>query len=706
MFGLGRVADHLSAVLARPAAGIPPRLDLFWATLQPTNPTNAPAGQNDTWSPGFLDTLHAQCVANGITHAVGCLSYSPGWAGGSGDGHQLPRGATSGSLDYANICRLILWYWHTQGYDDDVKLYLERWNEPQNGFAGPVSTTLRSNYIKLLQTSALACRAGQIVGREADWPLPHFSAGDDLWTGGTGAAWPVGSPYRHLNWLQSIVDADADCFDHVAFHPYPAGCDLGTLNNYGPWKNDTSQMRAYLDAAGRTDAYLNATEVGWFWRPDGTATKSDCGDECNCNSYGVATGGNPNLTIEVDVTTLATRITNAGATWKGSAATLKLGFFGLYQQDTTAPNNTDTDGSGGPSAAFNHAGLYAYDPARAGAPTLDHLGNPAPLNAFLALQTADTTPPVITIGGPTPSQVVTGTFAIAAGVTDAVTAAASLKVKWGTDGTHYPNTLPYVTPAFGVNRLSPQDSTSGSWPNGPYTVHIRAIDAAGNPEFASVSFTVNNAAPGPVITSATPANGDIGGTTSVVIAGSGFTGATAVAFGATPAASFTVDSDVQITAVSPAGTVGTVDITVTIPGPLTSPIAAGDQFTYTTTTPAPTVTGVAPNTGDIAGATSVVITGTGFSPATAVKFGPTAAASFHVDSATQITAVSPAVATPGTVPVRVIVGSLRSPLGPADKYTFTTTPPPGLPSVTGVSPSSGDVAGGTSVALTGTGFEV
>lgn len=701
LFGLSTVADHLSAVFARPAP-CPRRFDLFWSTLQPTNPTNAPAGQNDTWNPAVLDNIHTQAVASGIGYVVLTLGYvQMAWAGGSGDGHMVPRDAANGCRDLANINRLCSAYWHAQGYDDNVTVYWSLWNEWQNGFMGPVpgDASLMTTYIKMLQARADACRNGNILGRSGT--LAHYTSGGDLWIGGTGAGPAVGTRYRHLNCVQSIVDADPDCFDHFDMHLYSGGCPLGTPNGYDPGYNDFDQALAYCAAHGRPDAQGNCGEGGWFNRDDSTPSQADCGNNCNCNSYG--SGSNVNEHVEVTVTTQAQRIAALGPFWKGRKG---AGIYCLYQQDTTAPNNTDTDGSGGPSAAFNHAGLYGYDPARAGTPTLDHLGNPAPLNAFLALQTADTTPPVIVIEGPTASQVVTGTFAIAAGVTDAVTAAASLKVKWGLDGTHYPNALPYVSPAFGVNRLSPQDSAGGSWPNGAYTVHIRAIDAAGNKSFASVAFTVNNAAPGPVVTSATPANGDIGGATSVVIAGTSFTGATAVMFGATPAASFTVDSDIQITAVSPAGVVGTVDITVTIPGPLTSPIAAGDQFTYTTTTPTPTVTGVAPNTGDISGATSVVITGTGFSPATAVKFGPTAAASFTIDSSTQITAVSPAVATPGTVPIRVLVGSLRSPLGPADKYTFTTTPPPGLPSVTGASPSSGDVAGGTSVALTGTGFEV
>ena len=66
----------------------------------------------------------------------------------------------------------------------------------------------------------------------------------------------------------------------------------------------------------------------------------------------------------------------------------------------------------------------------------------------------------------------------------------------------------------------------------------------------------------------------------MTITGTGFTGATAVDFGTTPATSFTVVSDTSITADSPAGT-GTVDVTVTTPGG-TSATSPADQFTYVT----------------------------------------------------------------------------------------------------------------------------
>jgi hypothetical protein len=56
---------------------------------------------------------------------------------------------------------------------------------------------------------------------------------------------------------------------------------------------------------------------------------------------------------------------------------------------------------------------------------------------------------------------------------------------------------------------------------------------------------------GPFISNIQPDSGPPSGGTTVVITGRNFTGASAVRFGATNAASFVVDSDTQITAVSP-----------------------------------------------------------------------------------------------------------------------------------------------------------
>ncbi len=200
----------------------------------------------------------------------------------------------------------------------------------------------------------------------------------------------------------------------------------------------------------------------------------------------------------------------------------------------------------------------------------------------------------------------------------------------------------------------------------------------------------------PTVTGISPTSGPAAGGTSVTITGTGFTGATAVDFGTNLATGLNIVNDTTITADSPAGT-GVVNVTVMTPVG-TSAVTPADQFTYTVAA-APTVTGISPDTGPSAGGTLVTITGTGFTGATAVDFGTTAATGVIVVSATTITADSPAGT--GVVNVNVITPAGTSATSPADQFTYTVA---AAPTVTGISPASGSAAGGTLVTITGTGF--
>jgi hypothetical protein len=168
---------------------------------------------------------------------------------------------------------------------------------------------------------------------------------------------------------------------------------------------------------------------------------------------------------------------------------------------------------------------------------------------------------------------------------------------------------------------------------------------------------------GPTVTKVEPSIGPAVGGTSVTITGTGFTGATSVKFGSNNAASFTVTSPTSITAVSPAGA-GTVDVTVTGPAG-TSPTSPADQFAYEPLT----VTRVEPNRGPPGGGTTVIITGTGFTGATAVHFGAASATSFTVNSATSITAVSPKGR--GRVDITVTTPAGTSPISEADRFAYS-----------------------------------
>ena len=175
----------------------------------------------------------------------------------------------------------------------------------------------------------------------------------------------------------------------------------------------------------------------------------------------------------------------------------------------------------------------------------------------------------------------------------------------------------------------------------------------------------------PAVSQINPTSGPAAGGTAVTIDGSGFTGVTAVDFGATPAASFTVLPPNVIDAVSPPGA-GTVDITVTTAGG-TSTISAADHFTYAASGPAPVVSGLAPTGGPTGGGTAVQLTGTGFTGATAVSFGGNPA-TFSVVADGVIDAVAPAGS--GTVDVRVTTPNGPSAPGPGDQYTYVPVTAP------------------------------
>lgn len=121
--------------------------------------------------------------------------------------------------------------------------------------------------------------------------------------------------------------------------------------------------------------------------------------------------------------------------------------------------------------------------------------------------------------------------------------------------------------------------------------------------------------PDAVITGLEPDNGpETGGTTggtTVVITGTGFTAATAVTFDGLFGTGFTVDSDTQITVVTPAHPAGDAKVMVLAPNGNSEPL----DFTFD---PLPVLTGILHDSGPEPGGT---LTGTGFTDVTSVTFG-------------------------------------------------------------------------------------
>ncbi|WP_432037613.1 beta strand repeat-containing protein [Streptomyces cucumeris] len=237
-----------------------------------------------------------------------------------------------------------------------------------------------------------------------------------------------------------------------------------------------------------------------------------------------------------------------------------------------------------------------------------------------------------------------------------------------------------IAASFTVNSATQITAVS---PPGTGSVQITVTTPNGTSNGVPFSFV---GSPTPVLTSLTPTQGPAAGGTAVTITGTSLSGATAVRFGATNAASFLVVSATQIVAVAPAGS-GTVQVTVTTPGGTSN----GLPFAFV---PAPTVSSVSPNQGPGAGGNTVTINGSGLSGATAVRFGSTNATSFTVVSPTQITAVAPPGS--GTVQVTVVTAGGTS---NGVSYTYVA-----VPSLTSAVPNQGPASGGNNVTLTGSGL--
>ncbi len=253
-----------------------------------------------------------------------------------------------------------------------------------------------------------------------------------------------------------------------------------------------------------------------------------------------------------------------------------------------------------------------------------------------------------------------------------------------------------ATVAFGgiaatdVVVVSANQITATSPPEAAGVVDVTVTQGAEtSPTNAADEFTYG----GPSVSGVFPTAGPLQGGEAVAIAGSGFVSGSTVSFGGVASPSVTVNSDTLITAVAPAAATGTVDITVTTPV-ATSTASAADQFT---TDAAPSVTSISPNGGPHAGGTVVTITGTGFVAGASVSFGTIAATSVTVISPTSISATSPALYA-DAVGVSVTTPGGTSAPSVADLFAY------GSPSIQSVEPDAGDVAGGTFVAITGSGF--
>jgi hypothetical protein len=211
----------------------------------------------------------------------------------------------------------------------------------------------------------------------------------------------------------------------------------------------------------------------------------------------------------------------------------------------------------------------------------------------------------------------------------------------------------------------------------------------------------------PQVLLVTPTRGPTTGGTAITLIGQDFRPGARVFLGAAEAEQVVVADSSLITAVTPAGDPGYVDVTVQDPsasdlGPAACPGESNQPgrgtlpngFLYVLP---PKPTSVTPDHGPTSGGTSVTVSGTGFQPGAMVTFDGNPADCTVVDAST-ITCITPP-GDPGPADVQVTNPDGFTGLLPAG---YVYVPPPELLSV---DPPRGPDTGGTAVTLHGRAFQ-
>lgn len=245
------------------------------------------------------------------------------------------------------------------------------------------------------------------------------------------------------------------------------------------------------------------------------------------------------------------------------------------------------------------------------------------------------------------------------------------------------------TPATNVTRTSLTQVTAVTPPGMHGVVDVTLTNSDAQSATLAGGFRYQAA---PTISAVTPASGAAQGGTRITITGQYFLQGASVRLGGVPAFAVTVTSPTTATAITNSSAPGAVDVVLVNPDTQSGTLTAG--YTYEG---APSLTSLSPISGSTAGGTVVTIIGAGFLPNTAVTFGTIASPTVTRVSNTELTAVTPA------SPVGVVTVTVRNPDGQSASLPggFRFVAPP---TITAVTPSSGDVAGGAVITITGTGF--
>ncbi|PWD51789.1 hypothetical protein C8046_15185 [Serinibacter arcticus] len=242
----------------------------------------------------------------------------------------------------------------------------------------------------------------------------------------------------------------------------------------------------------------------------------------------------------------------------------------------------------------------------------------------------------------------------------------SVETEVGEDGT----TVSFVTPEHEVGPVDVVVTTPGG-------------------TTAPLTFTYVDV---PTATSLDPTAGPVAGGTPVTVTGTNFVPGSVVSIDGVSVETEVGEDGTTVSFVTPPHEAGPVDVVVTTPGGVTTPLT----FTYVDV---PTTGSLAPEVGPVAGGTEVTVRGANFTADSVVTIDESEVTPTVVDGeGTSLTFLTPPHAA-GPVPV-----SVTTPGGSTEPLTFTYVEGPVVPTAASLTPAFGPVVGGTEVTVAGSDF--
>ncbi|MCM3261537.1 IPT/TIG domain-containing protein [Paenibacillus lautus] len=207
------------------------------------------------------------------------------------------------------------------------------------------------------------------------------------------------------------------------------------------------------------------------------------------------------------------------------------------------------------------------------------------------------------------------------------------------------------------------------------------------------------------ITSISPNSGKLAGGEVVYIEGTLLETTSKVFFGDTEVPINTYYSDKKIRVVAPSSsTPGPIDVTIVNDSGETVVVTGGYSYETPPVLPDPTITSIAPNSGQLLGGEIIYIDGTGFQDGMKVYFGDVEVPVNRLYSSSRFRVIVPSSSVAESVDIKVVNPDGKEAVA-IGGYTYLTPPPKAPPTITAITPNSGLATGGTLVYIDGTGID-